>query len=74
MIYYQPNAPWKRVGLKVSGKYDGGNDDWLSMDGNPNEWAVAFHGVGNSFYYPESKMAQGSLKIGMNNVYSGRKC
>ena len=31
--------------MKVSKKYDGGNDDWLAMNGNANEWAVAFHGV-----------------------------
>ena len=24
--------------------YDKGNDDWLKMNGNPNEWAVGFHG------------------------------
>ena len=24
--------------------YDNGNDDWLKMNGNPNEWAVGFHG------------------------------
>ena len=35
----------KRYGLNVSKKYDNGSDQWLLMDGNPNEWAVAFHGV-----------------------------
>ena len=24
-------------------RYDG-NNDWLAMNGNPNEWAVGFHG------------------------------
>lgn len=42
--YYQPKG-WKRMGLKVSKLYDGGNDDWLAMNGNRNEWAVAFHGT-----------------------------
>ena len=32
-------------GLKVTGKYDNGNDDWLAHDGNKNEWAIAYHGV-----------------------------
>jgi hypothetical protein len=44
MDYYQPKK-WKRIGLKVSKLYDGGNDDWLAMNGNENEWAVAFHGT-----------------------------
>ena len=45
--YYQPSAPWKRIGLNVKSKYDNGNDDWLKMNGNPREWAVAFHGIGH---------------------------
>ncbi len=28
----------------MSGKYDGGDDSWLQMDGN-NNWAIAFHGL-----------------------------
>ena len=28
--YKQPPHGWTRKGLKVSGKYDNGNDDWLS--------------------------------------------
>jgi len=39
--YYQPKG-WMRIGLKVKGRF--GNDDWLAMDGNVNEWAVGFHG------------------------------
>jgi hypothetical protein len=29
----------------VSGKFDKGCDDWLSMEEIKGEWAVAFHGV-----------------------------
>jgi hypothetical protein len=43
---YIPPKGWKGFGLKVSGIYDNGNDDWLAYDGNPNEWAVAYHGIG----------------------------
>ena len=43
---YNPPIGWKGFGLNVSGKYDNGNDDWLKMDGNLNEWAVAYHGIG----------------------------
>ena len=45
MIYIPPLG-WKGFGLKVLGKYDNGNDDWIKMDNNPNEWAIAYHGIG----------------------------
>ena len=43
---YTPPMGWIGFGLKVRGNYDNGNDDWLNYDGNKNEWAVAYHGVG----------------------------
>ena len=43
---YIPPLGWKGFGLKVLGKYDNGNDDWIKMDNNPNEWAIAYHGIG----------------------------
>ena len=43
--YYSPKG-WIGFGLKVTGKYDNGNDDWIKMDNNPNEWAIAYHGIG----------------------------
>ena len=43
---YTPPIGWIGFGLKVRGNYDNGNDDWLNYDGNKNEWAVAYHGVG----------------------------
>ena len=26
-------------------EYDNGNNDWIAMNGNPKEWAVAYHGT-----------------------------
>ena len=43
---YIPPQGWKGYGLKVLGKYDNGNDDWLAYNGNPNEWAMSYHGIG----------------------------
>ena len=43
---YIPPKGWKGYGLKVMDKYDGGNNDWLAYNGNPNEWAIAYHGIG----------------------------
>ena len=43
---YIPPIGWKGFGLKVVDKYDDGNNDWLDYDGNENEWAIAYHGIG----------------------------
>ena len=43
--YTSPEG-WKGFGLKVVGKYDGGKDDWLAYNGNENEWAIAYYGIG----------------------------
>ena len=43
--YYPPDRNWVGYGLRVLDQYDNGNNDWIAMDGNPNEWAVAFHGT-----------------------------
>ena len=43
---YFPPKGWKGFGLNVVGKYDNGNDDWLAYNGNKNEWAIAYHGIG----------------------------
>ena len=44
---YYPPYGWKGFGLSVLGKYDNGNDDWIASNGNKNEWAVAYHGIGS---------------------------
>lgn len=40
--YFRP-INCKRYGLRVRGLYE--SDDWLMKDGNPREWAVAYHSV-----------------------------
>mmetsp|Transcript_35525 Transcript_35525/g.79649 ORF Transcript_35525/g.79649 Transcript_35525/m.79649 type:complete len:312 (-) Transcript_35525:42-977(-) len=44
-VLYKPPVGWRRFGLNVEGKYDDGNDAWMGMDGEPGEWAVAYHGT-----------------------------
>ena len=44
---YFPPYGWIGFGLNIKGKYDKGNNDWLAKNGNKNEWAVAYHGLGN---------------------------
>ena len=48
---YIPPKGWKGFGLKVLDNYDNGNNDWLGCDGNQNEWAVAYHGIGTKAGY-----------------------
>ena len=50
--YYTPTHDWTGYGLKVVDQYDNGNNDWIKMDNNPNEWAVAFHGTSFSAVKP----------------------
>ena len=42
---YNPPLGWVGYGLKVVGKYDNGNNDWLDYRGVPGEWCVAYHGA-----------------------------
>ncbi|KAM3139648.1 hypothetical protein pb186bvf_008293 [Paramecium bursaria] len=44
--YFFPKG-WKGYALKVKGKFDNGNDDWLKIDNNPNQWHIMFHGTNN---------------------------
>ena len=43
---YIPPLEWMGYGLRVLDRYDDGNNDWIDYDNNPNEWAVAYHGMG----------------------------
>ena len=49
--YYFPIG-WEGFALKVLGKYDNGNDDWINKR-NESGWAVGYHGVSNN---PEEKI------------------
>lgn len=42
---YKRPCGWKRYALKVSGKYDNGNDTWLGCNNSEGEWPVAYHGT-----------------------------
>ena len=44
---YDPPIGWTGIGLKVWGRYDGGDNTWIGMDNVPGEWCVAYHGVCN---------------------------
>lgn len=42
-IKYKRPCGWKRLALKVTGKYDNGDDKWLGT--NKDAWPVSYHGT-----------------------------
>ena len=70
--YYPPKG-WKGFGLKVWDRYDNGNNDWLEFNGNPNEWAVAYHGIGcklgSTVEMATNNIIQGGFKAGEGQAY-----
>ena len=70
---YIPPEGWMGFGLKVTGKFDNGNDDWLAANGNPNEWAVAYHAVGTRIIKKLEEavgnIAKSGFKIGPRQKY-----
>ena len=71
--YYPPEG-WIGYGLKVLGRYDNGNDDWLDYHGKNNEWAVAYHGIGDRGGVGEvneavNSIIKGGLKKGKRQVH-----
>ena len=73
--YIPPPQGWKGYGLNVLDKYDNGNNDWLSCNGNQNEWAIAYHGIGTklgSNFTLEKATANilaGGFKAGSGQAY-----
>ena len=60
---YNPPYGWEGYGFKVIKKYK--NDLWLSCDGNPEEWAVGYHGIcGGNVLEKVKLIAESQLKKG----------
>ena len=75
---YIPPKGWKGFGLKVLDRYDGGNNDWLTYNGNPNEWAIAYHGLGaggscKTVEEAALKVYKGGFKEGPNQFHENAK-
>ena len=43
---YNPPYFYKGFALRVLNKFDNGNNSWLDNNGNENEWAIGYHGIG----------------------------
>jgi hypothetical protein len=55
-----------RYGLKVSGKFDDGNETWVEMSNIPGEWTVVYHGTNCSSV---KSIHESSFRVGSTNHY-----
>ena len=65
---YYPPLGWIGIGLKVIDKYE--DNKWIGMDNKPEEWCVAYHGVGRFNSPNEVKNITGL--ICKSNLKSGK--
>jgi len=68
-VNYKIPVGWKRFAIKVFGKYDGGDNLWMHMDGKHGEWAVAYHGTQ---YNCLAQILHEGLKPGPRQAYKGK--
>ena len=43
---YDPPIGWIGFGINCWDKYDNGDNTWIGNKNDPNEWCIAYHGVG----------------------------
>ena len=60
---------WTAYGINVLGKYDFGDNRWLSNDGEPGEYAVAYYGI-NNLNLHNIQMMENIMSL-MGNLESG---
>lgn len=72
---YDPPIGWLGYGLKVSNKYDEGDNTWLGMENKKGEWWVAYHGTARwendnkkKLTIPKNIIEEG-FKVGANQVH-----
>ena len=62
---YDPPIGWSGYGLNVKGKYDNGDNKWLSYTNKIGEWYIAYHGtsgnVANSILKTDFKIGGGQV-------------
>ena len=67
-VYYPPYG-WIGIGLKIKN-----NDDYLNLNYNDNEWAIAYYGVGGRLSINEVKdKLKTKIKNGLNQGKSQTK-
>ena len=63
---------WTAYGINVLGKYDFGFNKWLSNNGGPGEFAVAYYGINNLNCF-NAQMMQNIMSL-IGNLESGKTC
>jgi hypothetical protein len=69
--YTEPNG-YFGFAVNVLGKYDGGNNDWMKLNGAPGEWAVAYHGTDGVKGFPA--ILNSGFIVGPAQAYQSDKC
>ena len=67
---YIPPSSWTAYGINILGKYDFGNNRWLSNNNGKGEFAVAYYGINNLFKH-NFNMVRSLFSI-MGNQESGK--
>ncbi|MCQ2818373.1 MAG: hypothetical protein MJ252_13990 [archaeon] len=67
---YFPPRGWTGYGLKVYGRYDDGNNDWLDYCNVPGEWWIAYHGMRNPIKATPGIIQQNFIP-GINQCHEG---
>ena len=71
MKYFPPDNNWVGYGLRVLNEYE--NNDWIAMNGNSNEWAVAYHGTSAAAVKPICQQ-YGKFLSTISEGATGQKC
>ena len=64
---YIPPLGWYGYGLRVRGKYDNGNDDWLSYSHKQNEYAIAYFPI-KDYYECTQEMKKKIHNLGEESI------
>lgn len=70
LAYVEPNG-FYGFAVNVLGKYDGGNNDWMKLEGNPGEWAVAYHGTKVDGF---PQILTSGFRAGAGQAYRSHRC
>ena len=73
---YLPPLGWKGYGLKVKGKYDNGNNTWLSYQNLEGVFAIAYFGISNVYgnkknlnHFLNEVNSKKALNMGYEQIY-----
>ena len=73
---YLPPIGWTGFGLKVSGKYDNGDDTWLDYENKEGSFAIAYFGLSNIYGNKKNQIqflneidSESVLKTGFEQIY-----